>query len=61
MKIIVDNLPSYCGECLFCSDIYYDVCDISKSRCTLSKALSESEECPYLMAIDTYLSEVNHG
>ena len=52
MKFIVDNLPSYCGECLFCSDIYYDVCDISKSRCTLSRL----EKCPYLMTIE----EVKH-
>lgn len=52
MKIIVDNLPLYCGDCLFCSDIYYDVCDISKSRCTLSRL----EKCPYLMTIE----EVKH-
>lgn len=52
MKIIVDNLPAYCGDCLFCSDIYYDVCDISKSRCTLPKL----EKCPYLMTIE----EVKH-
>ena len=57
MKIVVDNLPSYCGDCIFCSDIYYDVCDISKSRCTLSRL----EECPYLMTIDKYLSEVNRA
>ena len=57
MKIIVDNLPAYCADCLFCSDIYYDFCDISKSRCEVSM----SEECPYLMTIDNYLSEVNDG
>lgn len=57
MKIVVDNLPAYCGDCLFCSDIYYDVCDISKSRCTLSKL----EACPYLRTIEDWLSEVNHG
>lgn len=57
MKIIVNELPSYCADCLFCSDIYYDVCDISKNRCELSKL----EDCPYLMTIDNYLSEVNHG
>lgn len=57
MKIIVDNLPAYCGDCLFCSDIYYDVCDISKSRCTLPKL----EGCPYLRTIEDCLSEVNHG
>lgn len=57
MKIIVDTLPAYCGDCVFCSDIYYDVCDISHNRCELSKL----EECPYLMTFDNYLSEVNHG
>lgn len=57
MKIIVDDLPSYCGDCVFCSDFYYDVCDISKRDCPLSRL----EECPYLVTIDNYLSEVNHG
>ena len=52
MKFIVDNLPSYCGECVFCSDFYYDVCDISKRDCPLSRL----EECPYLMTI----KEVKH-
>lgn len=52
MKFIVDNLPSYCGECVFCSDFYYDVCDISKRDCPLSRL----EECPYLMTIE----EVKH-
>lgn len=57
MKIIVDSLPSYCGDCVFCSDFYYDVCDIGKRDCPLSRL----EECPYLMTINSYLSEVNHG
>lgn len=57
MKIIVDNLPLCCGDCLFCSDIYYNECGISKNHCELSKL----ENCPYLMTIDNYLSEVNHG
>ena len=52
MKFIVDNLPSYCGECVFCSDFYCDVCDISKRDCPLSRL----EECPYLMTIE----EVKH-
>lgn len=57
MKIIVDNLPLYCGDCIFCSDIYYDECGISKSRCELSRL----EHCPYLRTVDNYLSEVNDG
>lgn len=54
MKIIVDELPSYCGDCLFCSDIFYDVCDISKSRCALSKL----EDCPYLITLGGYLASI---
>ena len=58
MKIIVNELPDkYAEECAFCSNIYYGTCGISHHDCAITK----KEECPYLMTIDDYLSEVNHN
>lgn len=58
MKIIVNELPDkYAEECAFCSNIYYGTCGISHHDCAITK----NEECPYLVTIDNYLSEVNHG
>ena len=48
MKFIVDNLPSYCGECVFCGNKYYDVCSISECQCELEKR----KDCPYLLALE---------
>lgn len=58
MKIIVNELPDkYAEECAFWSNIYYGTCGISHHDCAITK----KEECPYLMTIDDYLSEVNHN
>lgn len=55
MKFIVTELPAYCGDCVFCSDFYCDVCNISKRDCPLSRL----EDCPYLVTINEYLASNN--
>ena len=57
MKIIVDTIPRYPYDCIFCPNKYYDVCSISECQCELEKR----KDCPYLMTIDDYLSEEKHN
>ena len=57
MKIIVDTIPRYSYDCIFCGNKYYDVCSISECQCELEKR----KDCPYLMTIDDYLSEEKHN
>ena len=57
MKIIVDTIPRYSYDCIFCENKYYDVCSISECQCELEKR----KDCPYLMTIDDYLSKVKHN
>lgn len=57
MKIIVDTIPEYSYDCIFCGNKFYSVCSISECQCELEKR----EECPYLMTIDDYLSKVKHN
>ena len=57
MKIIVDTIPRYSYDCIFCVNKYYDVCSISECQCELEKR----KDCPYLMTIDDYLSEEKHN
>ena len=57
MKIIVDTIPEYSYDCIFCGNKYYGVCSISECQCELEKR----KDCPYLMTIDDYLSEEKHN
>lgn len=53
MKIIVNAIPKYPDDCIFCGNRYYDVCSISECQCELAKR----KDCPYLTTVDTYLWE----
>ena len=57
MKIIVDTIPKYSYDCIFCGNKFYAVCSISECQCELEKR----KDCPYLTTIDDYLSEEKHN
>ena len=57
MKIIVDTIPKYSYDCIFCSNFYCGTCGMNNRDCAITK----KEECPYLMTIDDYLSKEKHN
>lgn len=50
MKIVVDELPKYPDDGIFCGNRYYDVCSISDCQCELVKR----NGCPYLVTSCNY-------
>ncbi len=52
MKIVVDSMPVWSNECLFCSNIYTDMCNIDDSLCYLSLKYEDERKCPYLIELN---------
>lgn len=48
MKIIVDTIPKYSYDCIFCGNKYYNICSISECQCELEKR----NDCPYLLTLE---------
>ena len=48
MKIVVDSIPEYPYDCIFCENKYCSICSISECRCELEKR----NDCPYLFALE---------
>ena len=59
MKIVVDSMPDSPSECLFCIDVYNDICQFDKETCvyssyydtSLNSLYGNSVYCPYLIEV----------
>lgn len=51
MKFVVDSMPVWANECLFCANKYTDMCSIDDSLCYLSLKYKGERKCPYLIEL----------
>lgn len=42
-------MPEWANECLFCANVYTDMCSIDDSLCYLSLKYRGERICPYLI------------
>ncbi len=52
MKIVVDSMPDSPSECLFCANLFTDMCNIDDSLCYLSLKYNGERKCPYLIELN---------